>query len=784
MCCPGCQAVARAIVEAGLTDFYRHRNAPSRRIEELVPASLGKLELYDRPELQEGFVRQGEGPIREAALILEGITCAACVWLNERHVGTLPGVVEFRVNYSTHRAQLKWDPERIRLSEILAAITAIGYRAHPFDPDRQEAIHRRERALALRRLAVAALGAMQVMMLATAMYFGDHYGMEPELRHFMRWTSLLIAFPVVFYSGGSFFKGAWRDLRLGRPGMDVPVALAIGGAFVASAWHTWQGAGEIYFDSATMFTFFLLTGRYLEMGARHRAGQLSEELARVLPATALRLDEGDREEPVPIGALTPGDRILVRPGETVSADGRVLEGESSLDESLLTGESLPVAKGVGMEVIGGAVNVESPLVIRVERVGAETVLSSIVRLLDRAQSEKPAIARLADRVAGYFVVGVLMVTAGVGAWWWSRAPESAFEIVLSVLVVTCPCALSLATPAAITAATAALTRLGVLTTRGHALESLARATHVIFDKTGTLTYGRLRLTRVEPTRELTEDHCRELAAALERGSEHPLGRAVALNAAGRLRAEDIRNHPGRGVEGLVDGRRYRIGKPEFVAELKDAAMVEPPRDPMVTSMVTPMVTRVALGDEQGLLAWLVLADSLREDAAASVAALQAKGLEVQLLSGDRPEVVAHMAAQAGIHRVEGGLLPQDKLERVKALQAQGAVVAMVGDGINDAPVLAAAQVSLAMGSGTQLAQTAADMVLLADRLDYLVRGVEMARRTLAIIRQNLIWAVSYNLLALPLAATGVIAPWMAAIGMSLSSLLVVANALRLKETDS
>jgi len=775
MCCHGCQAVAEAIVAAGLTDFYRHRTAPSRRAEDLIPEQLRGLELYDRPDLQKSFVRAESEHVREAALILEGIVCAACVWLNERHVNHLPGVLEFRVNYSTHRARLRWDEQQIRLSDILAAIAAIGYVAHPFDPNRQEALQQRERSVALRRLAVAGLGSMQVMMLAVGLYVGDYQGMEDWIREFLRWICLILTVPVVTYSAQSFYRAAWRDLRRRQLGMDVPVSLAILAAFLASVWHTWKGGGEVYYDSVTMFVFFLLTGRFLEMTARHRAAQISEALVRMLPATATRLNAADAEEIVPIAELAPGDRVLVRPGETMPADGRIVEGASSVDESLLTGESLPLPRQLGEALIGGSVNVESPLVMRVEKVGADTVLSAISRLLDRAQSEKPRLALLADRIAGGFVAALLAAAAVVLAAWWSLSDfDTAFRITLAVLVVTCPCALSLATPTAIVAATGALTRLGVLTTRGHALETLARTTHVIFDKTGTLTFGRPQVAAVETVGGLDARRGLALAAALERGSEHPVGRALA-EAAGESvpSATDVHNTPGSGIEGRIEGRRYRIGRPEFVAELSGMAVAE--RDDLDAAS-----TWVVLGDETGLLAWFQLTDTLRPGAATAVQALQARGLTVELLSGDRPDAVAHIAREAGIAMATGGLSPQDKLDRLRELQGQGAVVAMVGDGVNDAPVLAAAQVSLAMGSGTQLAHATADMILLSEKLECLVSGVDMARRTLTIMRENFAWAIGYNLLALPLAAGGWLTPWMSAIGMSFSSLLVVLNALRLR----
>jgi Cu2+-exporting ATPase len=771
MCCRGCQAVAQAIVDSGLTDFYRYRTEKSPQAKDLVPEQLNELALYDREDLQKSFVTGQTDDSRETSLILEGIVCAACVWLNERHVRALPGVQEFAVNYSTHRARVRWDNERIKLSDILEAIAAIGYHAHPFDPGRQEQVYRDERRAAMRRLAVAGLGMMQVMMLAVALYAGEYEGMDAGLKNFLRWVSMLLTVPVILYSGKSFFTSAWRDLRRHQLGMDVPVSLAIGGAFAASAWATLLGRGEIYFDSVTMFTFFLLAGRFLEMGARHRAGQAAEELVKLLPATASRLVNGD-EERVPVTDLAPGDRVLIRPGESIPADGRVTDGSSSVDESLLTGESLPQLRKPGDLLVGGTVNNESPLTMQVESVGEETVLSAIVRLLDRAQTEKPGIARLADRVAGWFVAGLLVIAAGVAWWWWQHEPAHAFAVTLSVLVVTCPCALSLATPAALTAATGALTRLGVLTTRGHALETLAHATHMIFDKTGTLTEGRLRLDGVETFAGPGRNECLRIAAALERGSEHPIAHALIAEAPGSPSAEAMLASPGQGIEGVVDGQRYRIGILAYVSELCQREI----------SLPDEMLTGVVLGNEQGVLAHFGFADHLRPEAETTILKLQQLGLEVELLSGDELNTVQTVAGTLGIEKFQARSRPEDKLDRIRELQSKGAVVAMVGDGVNDAPVLAGAQVSLAMGGGTQLAHASADMVLLSEQLPHLVDAVRTSRRTLAVIRQNLAWALVYNVIALPLAAAGWIAPWMAAIGMSTSSLVVVLNALRLRNT--
>jgi len=770
MCCPGCQAVANAIVSNGLTDFYQYRTKKSLNPQEAMEGVLETLSLYDKPELQKDFVTEEAGQVREASLILEGIVCAACVWLNERHVMALPGVIEFRINYSTRRARVKWDDNKIHLSDILKAIAAIGYVAHPFDAGRQEKLHKRERSRAMRGLAIAGLGAMQVMMLAVAMYAGEGEGMDQDLRQFMRWISLLITFPVVFYSAAPFFKSAWRDIKFRQLGMDVPVSLAIGAAFIASIWTTVQNQGEVYYDSVTMFTFFLLAGRYLEMMARHRAGQAAEELIRLLPVTATRVREyGD--EVISASELQVSDLLRIKPGETVPADGIIVEGESSIDESLLTGESVPVSRKISHRIIGGSINIESPLIMRVEQVGEDTVLSSIVRLLDRAQTEKPKLAQLADRVAGWFVAIILMLTGLIAWYWWQHDPAHAFSISLSVLVVTCPCALSLATPAALVAATGQLTRMGLLTTRGHALETLAKATHIVFDKTGTLTQGRLQLEDVICFKGLSRQQALSIAAALETGSEHPVAKAIIESATDLDEVSDSFAYTGRGMQANIAGKLYRVGKLDFVTELN--------RQEFSHAVFSQQKTVIALGDEQDVLALFVLSDVIREQADTTIAALQAMGIEVSLLSGDQAGIVNAVAKQLGINNKQSGLLPEEKLQQVQAMQRKGDIVVMVGDGVNDAPVLAAAQVSVAMGAGSQIAHASADMVLLSERLPHVVEGVVMARRTLSVIKQNLIWALAYNALALPMAAAGWVAPWMAAIGMSVSSLVVVLNALRL-----
>jgi Cu2+-exporting ATPase len=771
-CCIGCQAVGQTIINSGNADYYRLRTDMPKTAEAALE-ELKNLKLYDLPEVQSSFVKS-EGDVREANLILEGIVCAACVWLNERHLHQLPGVLAADINFSTHRARVRWDDSRIKLSDILKSIQDIGYLAYPFDTGRQEELFRKERETAIRRLAIAGLGMMQVMMYAVPAYLAAEGTMTRDIEALMRFASLILTTPVVFYSAWPFFQGAWRDLKLKRAGMDVPVALGVGAAYAASIYGTFIGSAEVYFDAVTMFVFFLLTGRFLEMSARKRSAEAAESLIKLIPAAAMRLPgypASREEEMVAAVKLIAGDHVLIGPGESFPADGSVVEGVSSVDESLLTGESMPVAKHAASPVIGGTINLESPLVVRVEKVGTDTVLSGIVRLLDRALAEKPRLAQIADRVAGWFVFALLLVAASVAGIWYLVDASRAFWITVSVLVVSCSCALALATPAALTAALGRLTRLGLLSTRGHALETLAHATDFVFDKTGTLTTGKFSLLDMQVLR---TDRAQVLALAqsLEQGATHPLAAAL-REAAGSsaLAADQLSYIPGRGVSGQIGGKTYRLGAPEFIG-----AVPAPERFKIGASLV-------GLADEAGVLAWFALGDTPRPQAQQLINELKELGVRIHLYSGDRKENVQALAQELGIDDARGSMLPQDKLDAVKALQQAGAIVAMTGDGVNDAPVLAQAQVSIAVDQGAEAAQAAADMVLLSSEVGRLADGVKLARKAQTVIRQNLAWSVFYNAFAIPAAAMGYVTPWMAGIGMSLSSLLVVLNAMRLSRIN-
>ena len=783
MCCAGCQAVAQAIVANGLGDYYRHRDALPESPREALPGALLDAGAFDLPEVQRSFVEHGQGSAgehqREASLILEGITCAACVWLNEQHLARQPGILAVTVNYATRRARVRWDERRIRLSEILLAIAAIGYRAHPYDPARSEQLAGKERRAAQWRLFVAGFGMMQVMMYAVPVYLANGE-MTPDIEQLMRWASLILTLPVIVYSAAPFYKNAWRDLRLFRVGMDVPVALGVGAAFAASTWATLIASGVVYFDSVTMFIFFLLCGRYFELMARQRAVRGIETLSRVLPAFAARLTKFPTldSERVAVGELLIGDLVLVRPGEVVPADGEILQGESSTDESLLTGESAAVAKRMGDPVIGGSINVGSPLVVRIVKVGAQTRLATIQRLIELASAVKPRLVEIADRIASRFVM-ILLVLAVITAVVWNVIdPQRALWVFVAVLVVSCPCALSLATPTVLTVASGVLSRLGVLVTRNHAIETLARASHFVFDKTGTLTLGKLSIDDTLLLGDYDLPAVLAIASALEQGSEHPIARALRLAAGGAPMptVRDLRVLTGQGVDARVEDVPMRIGTLGFNAGLHGL-----PLPVHALHWCEAGGSVVALSNDTAWLALIRFGDCLRPNAAAMVADLRASGVHLTLLSGDTPVAVANVARQLGITDAHGGQSPEDKHAFIVALQARGAAVAMIGDGVNDAPVLAQAQVSIAMGGGTDLARQQADIVLLTEDLMPLAHGVKLARSALRIMRQNLAWAFAYNLLAIPLAMLGIITPWMAGIGMSGSSLLVVLNALRLQK---
>jgi Cu2+-exporting ATPase len=769
-CCAGCQGIAQTIRAAGLSDFYVRRTERA----ETPPDAPDEWTHYDIVAETQGLITR-VGDHDEISLLLEGIRCAACIWLSESYVRRIPGVIEFNVNFATQRARLAWSARQTKLSDVLRAIAGIGYRAYPYNPARREALARREGRALLTRAAVALLSMMQVMMFSLPAYVSVD-GVEPAQARLLAWASLVLTLPVVLYSALEFFAGALSDLRMRRLGMDVPVALGVGAAFIASAWATVTGEGAVYFDSVTMFVALLLVARYVEFSARQRAGAAIEAIARDHPGTAERLHhypETQDTEWVAAAKLSPGDVVRVAAGATVPADGEVISGRSSVEEAILTGESWPRAKAAGSTVLAGSLNRESPLLVRVAAAGEATTAAAISRLVLRAADERPRVARLADRVAGWFVAVLLAIAAMTALAWAELDPSRVLIVTFAVLVVSCPCALSLATPAALAAAAGALGRQRILAVRADALEALSRVTHVVIDKTGTLTTGTFRLITAEALGGFDREACLSLAAALEQGSTHPV--ATALRAAGpqRATADDVIAVPGQGVAGTIAGRRYSCGRPAWVSELHGLPL------PAAANALAADTIPVALADQSGWIAWFTFGDSLRLGAAELIGALQATGITVSLVSGDRRATVEHVARCLGIDAWQADAAPEAKRAFVAARQRERRVVAMIGDGINDAPSLAQADVSLSLGSASALTQWTADIVVLGEDLRAVGVAIKAARRSFRVIRQNLAWAFVYNAVAIPLAATGHLTPLAAALGMSASSILVVVNAWRL-----
>ncbi|MBN6211267.1 heavy metal translocating P-type ATPase [Ralstonia flatus] len=786
-CCAGCQAVAQTLHASGMGHVYDGPIAFAKPIEgDRRTEAEAVWATYDLPVMRERFVRKRADGAEELSLAISGMRCAACVWLIERALSQVPGIREATVNYATERARIVADAGAMRLSAVFAAIADVGYEAWPDQPSARRTAEARERRSLLIRLGLAMLGMMQVMMYAWPVYL--HGGDIPVSQtRLMQWASLLLTVPVVLISARPIFINAWRQVRHAHVGMDVPVALGIGAAFVASVVATVRGHGETYFDSVTMFVAFLLAARYLELRARQSAASGAEALVRQLPATCRRIDaESGALETIPVATLRPGDCVEVRAGEVLPADGIIEHGTTEIDESLLSGESVPRPRDVGAIVLAGSYNVVSAIRVRVNRVGTQTRLAAIVDLLERALTDKPRMAELADRVAGRFVavlLGWALLTAI--AWWWID-PTRMFAVTVAVLVVSCPCALSLATPSALAAASGALARRGVLVTRGHAIESLAAATDVLLDKTGTLTEGRLRLLSIETFSDLDAEDCLALACAMEQSENHPIAqslRAAASDAMPLPVLELVTNVPGQGVYAMTGHQLMRLGTQSFAARQYANHAVTSIRYTTETPMeeVPPAAacTSVWLGRNGEPLARFTLADTPRADAPACLSALRAQGLCLHLVSGDAPETVHWWANRLGIDHAVGGASPEDKRAYVRKLQANGARVLAVGDGINDAPLLAQAQVSIAIGSGAPLAQAGADAILTEPRLLAISEAVSIGHRALRVVRQNLGWAFAYNAISIPLATLGWLSPLAAGIGMSVSSLLVALNAWRL-----
>ncbi len=785
-CCTGCKSVCEAIYAAGLDGFYRR--TPEGEMLGPPPEPPRQLALYDLDAVQEEFV-DSLGEIREINLLVEGIHCAACVWLIENGVAALPGVEEARVNLTGRRLRLKWDNSRVELSRVLRRLADIGYAAVPFDPDAAEgSLNRQNRAL-LYRMAFAGFGMMNLMWISIALYSGADQG---EFRDLFHWIGFAIATPTLLYSGWPFFKGAWTGLRQLNLSMDLPIAIGASITYLYSLYVTVTGSGHVYWDTVVNFLFVILVGRYLEAISKRQAVSSTQRLLDLQPKVATVMREGE-EAIIPIRAVRGGDEMLVRPGETIPADGIVLDGLSSVDESMLTGESIPVTRGTGDTVAAGTLNGAGVLRVRVSGVLRDSALGRIIRLVEDAQASKSPIQCMTDRIVPWFVAVTLTLALLTFGWWVRQDFEMALMAATAVLIITCPCAFGLATPMAIAVATGLGARHGILVKNGAVLEQLADIEHYVFDKTGTLTEGRPMVValsdaggewRVEDGLDALTPERRErlaLLAALEHLSEHALARAITGLSAeakiphSRLTVEDVRVAPGQGISGLVAGARVVIGTIEWLRRNG----VEP-KDWPAHGRASQTATRVHCAVDGVEVMRLLIEDRLRPDAIDIVRRLRADGLRVTLLTGDRRAAAEHIAAQLGDVELIAEVMPADKDGVIARLQQSGQRVAMIGDGVNDAPALVRADVGIAVGSGTDVSIASADIVLIANELMPVHDAGRLARRTVRTIRQNIAVSIAYNSIMVPLAMAAMITPLIAAISMPLSSLAVIGNSARIR----
>ncbi|MFB6347934.1 heavy metal translocating P-type ATPase [Moraxella sp. ZJ142] len=817
MCCLGCQLAAQSIVEAGLSQYYLDRREISPTAS--LPSAIN-FDAYDHQDIKKQFVYAENGG-STAELSVANLKCSACTWLIETRLRALDGVQDCQVNLTQQRMRVNWNDEILSIAEILKAVHSVGYDAKPYRQDTHEAMLKRQNKQMLIRLGIAALGAMQAMMFSIGMYFGAYSGMLVEHRDFLRYVSLFVSIPVFFYSGVPFFMSAYHALRAKQINMDVPVSIALILSFFASLYATLIGAGETYFDSVAMFIFFLLAGRYIEQNARLKASNMASDLVVIEPILVKKiaqapdliakfhnndLSQDDIAQWLESGAswqaqATPskdfqstghddkilaqsvkvGDVVSIEAGSQIVADGVLLSAVATVSQSLLTGESDLIVKERGDVLVGGSQNDSQPLLMLVTSDVDNSQIALIDRLMNRAMSEKPKIAQDADRMARWFVARVLVLSLLVFSVWYLIDKSHALWATVAVLVATCPCALSLATPIALTVATNRLAGLGFLSTRGHTVQTLASVSHVAFDKTGTLTTGQANL--LATVSDMPPKSALALAASLEIGSRHPVAKAL-LTAAHGLHlpsVSQIEHHTAGGIEGVIDGVRYRIGHGSFVSDGAVDFDFGQYREQLDEYQANMSVLLSAWQDNR----WQILArfyfnDAIRSDAKAMIARLQAQGITPLMLTGDPNPNALKVAEHLGIEAAYYGLTPEQKVWHIKQLQADDKVVLMVGDGINDAPVLAAANVSTAIAGAADLAQVSSDSVLLGGKLSAIPQAIGISIRTQAIIRQNLRWALIYNSSILIPAALGYVPPWLAAIGMSLSSLGVVMNAIRIK----
>ncbi len=769
MCCLGCQAVSRSIVDTGLSNYYKHRTETGAQPAPLVPAQLQEILAYDHTEIAQDFVHT-ENNLSEVILSVENVTCAACAWLIEGKLIKLDGLAKCNVNTTTSRIAISWDLNKLKLSDILLAIGQVGYKAYPFQPDKAEQQEVATAKAHLRKLIVAGLCTMQVMMFAIASYFDALGSLSNELNIYFRWISLIIVLPVVVYSALPFYKNAASAISAKRLNMDIPVSIAVLLAYSASVYATWLGMGEVYFESVSMFVFFLLLGRFFEQRAKKKASQVSSNLLKLIPTTAHKIASDGQIESVPAKTLKITEVVLVKPGETIPGDGVVLSGVSHANEAVLTGEQLPVGKQIGDSVFASTINIDSPLTIEVRCTRADQLISQIIRLQEQASFDKPRLATIADQLSQYVVVGILLLSSCTYIGWSYLGNEDALWYAIAVLVATCPCALSLATPSAYTCARATMSSHGLLLRNGSALDTLTRVNHICFDKTGTLTTGDFSVAKTDSR--IEQATALSLAAALESQSQHPIARAFDQFFDSALSVSDVKAVSGAGISGKIDGTTYRLGSAQFV------------KLPVALEQKDQRLAIYLANEDNEVLATFLLEDELREQSVSLIDYLSGHGLSTTLLTGDNSNHAKVIADTVGVTSLRKGQTPAQKLSYLTSLQAQPEnVVAMFGDGVNDAPVLSGAHISFAMGTGSDIAKSSADVILLHDDLGKVKTAIELAHRVKRVIIQNFSWALGYNLLAVPFAVMGYLPPYLAALGMSLSSLIVVLNSLRLLKAN-
>ncbi len=781
-CCFGCQSVCKAIYDAGLDGFYQR--TPDGTLLAPPPEPPKDIALFDLDEVQEEFVRE-LGEEREIHLLVEGIHCAACVWLIERGLSTMHGILKVQVNLTNKRLLLRWDNRQTHLSDIIKRLGDIGYAAIPFDPEAAEGSIKKQNRELLFRMAVAGFAMMNLMWISIALYTGADTADGGQFRPMFHWIGFALASLTLFYSGSLFLKGAWAGLRHRHLTMDLPIAIGATSTYLYSTYVTISGSevGEVYFDTVVNFIFVILVGRFLEAVSKRHAVAATQRLMDLQPRVATLLTDG-AEKIVPIRTVKSEDTVLVKAGDKIPVDGIVLEGRSSVDESMLSGESEPVRKDAGHSVSAGTVNLHSALTLRVTGTLRETSLGRIIALVEEAQASKAPIQCMADRIVPWFVMATLLLSTLTFLLWVGSGFELALMAATSVLIITCPCAFGLATPMAIAVAAGQGARNGILVKNGEVLETLSRVSHFVFDKTGTLTTGRMQFQQMTAAHGEDEDELLRLAAVVERYSEHSIAQAIVEAAEQRQLAinqskpEAFESLPGHGVQAMVEGRTVTLGTLAWLQK-NDIALAPTLREQAreLEAKATSCIHMAIDGKHRALIA---IADQLRPDALQLVNGLRAAGIRMTLLSGDRQRVADAVAEQLGGMEVIAEVLPQDKDQVIADLQAKGEWVAMVGDGVNDAPALIRANIGIAVGSGTDVSMESADIVLMQDELDKVRVATLLSRRTLRTIRQNIGLSLTYNVIMVPLAMAAFITPLFAAIAMPISSLLVIGNAARIR----